>query len=438
MKREGSSLITYTLYLMVILSLFLTWRILSVPSGTVEIQTVSPSQQTTNLSSVKNIDDVFRPHQIVFHKASDSFVSQDDEIVKKADNFLKNWELSDLFFEGTYSREEYNTLILNRNKVEINFPASIYLGMLTRYFERLPEGFENNTISRIIISMNEDDPIYLIDDKSLNVYTAERSNVSLEPLLNIYTNNPEKFIKSEAYTFENGVRFLPQSDVSLNKVVYLSEKQPNSFFINRLFDDTTELRDDSNEKLTIYSDNVSQLKIDKKTGVLYYYRNNLDETELSAYQQVRDSFHTLKFMDTWTQAFYFNGYDTESDDVLYRRYLNGLPISGQWNPGLIKMEMSSSGLVELTYPTEVIQTPLEDRKEAITVPYVQTVIQQLDEAGIRYNDIQDMEIAYEWSSSDESSRIATLLPTWFINLDGNWKTLEEWLVETERGERVGL
>lgn len=438
MKQIDSKWISFTLYTLVAISLFLTWRILSVPSGAANIQSIAPTQSTTSISNVKNIDDMFAPHRLTFHTQLNTFVSQDERIVNQADAFLEEWKMQDVTFVSAYTKEDYDALILERNRIEIRFPGPMPIGMLSRYFDTVPEELESSTITRILITTVNADPIYLLDDGSKNVYTATRSKDSIEPLMKLYSGNKESYINSNAYSFKDVITYLPQTEIQLDKLDYLVEKQPNSFFIGQLFEDTTELRDDSNDVFTIYSDNISELRIHKETGILYYYRNNLDQENLSVFQQIRDSFHALKFLDTWTQASYFEGFDEESGQVTYRRYLNGLPIAGALDRGLIRMEMENSGLVELYYPTEIIQTPLEDRQEKVILPKPQEMIDKLAKADIPYSAIENMAIGYEWISNDESTRIASLVPRWFIKLDGTWNTIDGWITVARRGDASGL
>lgn len=438
MKQIESKWISFILYALVATSLFLTWRIMSVPSGSANIQTLAPTQPTTNISNVKNMEEIFAPHRLTFHTQSNSFVASDERIIKHADSFLVESPMGDIAFEATYDKESYDAFILRRDRVELRFPASIPLGMLSRYFDSVPEEMASNSINRILISTAADEPIYLLDDASRNVYTAVRFEESIEPLMRLYSANKDVYVNSNAYSFRDTIKFLPQADVELYRLDYLVEKQPNSFFIGQLFEDTTELRDDSNDVFTIYSDNISELRIHKETGILYYYRNSIDQEELTKFQQIRVSYHSLKFFDTWTQASYFDGYNSETEQVTYRRYLNGLPIFGALDRGLIRMEMTNSGLVELYYPTEIIQTPLEDRQEKIMLPAAQEMITKLAEASIPYSAIEDMRIGYEWISNDESTRIASLVPHWFVKLDGTWDTVDGWINARLRGDASGL
>ena len=438
MKQVESKWISFILYALVATSLILTWRIMSIPSGAMNIRTITPTQTATSISNVKSMEDIFSPHRLTFHTQSNTFVASDERIIKHADSFFKDNPMGEIVFDSTYPKENYNEFILKRNRIELRFPAAVPIEMISRYFTGVPEGMGKNSINRILISTAVEEPIYLLDDESRNVYTAERFEGSIEPLMRLYSANKDLYMNAHAYSFRDTINFLPQTEVSLNRVDYLVEKQPNSFFIGQLFEDTTELRDDSNDVFTIYSDNISELRIHKETGILYYYRNSVEQDNLTAFQQIRDSFHTLKFIDTWTQASHFEGYNKESGQVTYRRYLNGMPIFGVLDRGLIRMEMKNGGLVDLYYPTEIIQTPLEDRDQQIVLPDAQELIGQLNEVGIPYSTIEDMGLGYEWISNDESTRVASLVPRWFVKLDGTWRTVENAIDARQRGDEDGL
>ncbi|HJA90004.1 MAG TPA: hypothetical protein H9948_04350, partial [Candidatus Jeotgalibaca merdavium] len=262
MKQTESKRVTILLYGMVVLSLVLTWRILSVPSNNSSMQTISTTQSSTSTAtSVKNIEDIFAPYQMLVHTSSSTFITQNETVVGQANDFLAKWKMSSPRFESVYSDELFRELVLELNKVEIKFPASIPLGLISRYFENLSEDMYGETISRILIPTDESESIYLVDDHNKQVYTARRPETAMDDLVAIYMENKNSFALADAFGFENGIQFLPRDSFELKRIVYLVEKQPNSFFINELFDDTTELRDDSSEFYTAYSDNISKLQI---------------------------------------------------------------------------------------------------------------------------------------------------------------------------------
>lgn len=436
MKQNQAKWISFVLYALVFLSLYLSWRILIVPSSIVSVQRVDPSSQGTSVPStnVKSLEDLFAPYQLAVHSNMNTYVTQEPTVMSDVNKFMMEWKMQELQFERLYPESAYRELLLETGRVEVKFPAAIHFALLTQYFDFMPEELMDRQINRILISTDLSQPIYLVNDADRNVYIASRPEQSMQPLISLYTENQEAFRVADAYAFQEGISFLPRDPVELSSYSYLIEKQPNSFFINQLFEDTTELRDDSNEFVTAYSDNISELRINKDTGLLYYYRNNLDPTNIPAYQQVKDSFHSLKFIDTWTQNSYFVGYNSDISEITYRRFLKGLPVFNVQERGIVRMEMGNSYPIRIQYPTEVIQTPLEDREAVIELPRTQEVINMLTENGFAFSEIEMLQLGYEWRSSEESTRITEMTPRWFVKIDGTWKTVESWLTVMEESQ----
>lgn len=437
MRQKESKLVSIVLYVLVSLSLFLTWRILASPSQRLNLQPVAPTVQNPNISTTKNLEEVFVPNQMAVHTDTRTYITKDTKILKEVDLFLNDWKMKNISFLATYDLDEFNDLVLQTGRVEVKFPAAVHLDLVSRYFDELPEGLSNEMITRILLSPKAENEIYLVNDDTKKVYTAQSSEKSIEPLLALYTKNVEQFIPANAYAFSKGIVFMPQERITVPVLVYLAEKQPTSFFINELFDDTTELRDNSDDLVISYSDNISELRISKDSGILYYYRNNLDQTSILPYRQVRNSFHEVKFLDTWPGLSLYDGYDPITEQITYRRYVNGIPIYDTKGMGVIRMKMANSGSTEIQLPTQIIQTPLEDRQKNKELPKGEEVMEMLVKKGYSFSDIEMVEVAYEWSSSDESNRMVELTPHWFIKMKGTWRTLDSWLIdlgeETENG-----
>lgn len=442
MRQRQSAWTSIVLFALVALSLFLTYRILSSPSkplGSEGLARPTSPSESQSVVSTKGVEDVFVPHQLVLHMQSDIFLSQDPAVVSKVDTLLGEWQMNDVAFQETYSTEAYQQLVTRTGKVEVIFPSPMPLELISRYFVSLPEELFNDTIDRILISANREESVYLVDDRSKRVYTATWPDRSLEPISKLYAENPGKFIDTDIFTFQgNVINYLPTEEFQRERLVYLVERQSNSFFINQLFEDTTELKDNSDDLITSYSDNISELRIHKQTGLLYYYRNNLDTTPIAVYLQIRNSFHEMKFWDNWTNETIFSGYNAQNGEIRYRRYVNGLPIFGSPDMGLTRVKMANSGPIEIQFATQIIQTPLEERQEAVTMPGAVDVFNRLLVEGYDTFRIQGMQVGYEWLNSAESERIVELNPKWYIQMNGVWRTLEEWTSAAREDEESGL
>ena len=430
MKHKESPMLSALLYTLVAISLFLTVRILSTPS-TVGLSQNSATSVSANLTNTKNVEDVFAPIRMIVHTDKRMYLTQMPEIMRSVNELLSESVFNGIEGVSTYTKEEYDALILSPTQLEIRFAEEVPLELLSRYFTNLQEDYYGESIGRIIFNSKEEDPVYLLNDETKQVFTVARPANLLQSLAELYEGRKEAYAEVESYETELAISYLPIEAITIQKLVYLVEKPSNSYFIDLLFDDTTDLKDNGSDEFVSYSDNISELSIDKETGQLSYYRNILDAEDLPDYRLIRDSFHEIKMLDNWTNPFYFYGFDKENDNVYYRRYVNGYPIFGEVDYGLTRIRMSGSSMTALQFLTQVIQTPLTDRGEDVTLLSGQDLLAALNAGGYSSQEIQMIALGYDWTFSEESNRLVNLTPKWFIKIDGVWKALDQWIGGTE-------
>ena len=430
MKHKESPMLSALLYTLVAISLFLTVRILSTPS-TVGLSQNSATSVSANLTNTKKVEDVFAPIRMIVHTDKRMYLTQMPEIMRSVNELLSESVFNGIEGVSTYTKEEYDALILSPAQLEIRFAEEVPLELLSRYFTNLQEDYYGESIGRIIFNSKEEDPVYLLNDETKQVFTVARPANLLQSLAELYESQKEAYAEVESYETELAISYLPIEAITIQKLVYLVEKPSNSYFIDLLFDDTTDLKDNGSDEFVSYSDNISELSIDKETGQLSYYRNILDAEDLPDYRLIRDSFHEIKMLDNWTNPFYFYGFDKENDNVYYRRYVNGYPIFGEVDYGLTRIRMSGSSMTELQFLTQVIQTPLTDRGEDVTLLSGQDLLAALNAGGYSSQEIQMIALGYDWTFSEESNRLVNLTPKWFIKIDGVWKALDQWIGGTE-------
>ncbi|HRF51075.1 YycH family regulatory protein [uncultured Trichococcus sp.] len=430
MKHKESPMLSALLYTLVAISLFLTVRILSTPS-TVGLSQNSATSVSANLTNTKKVEDVFAPIRMIVHTDKRMYLTQMPEIMRSVNELLSESVFNGIEGVSTYTKEEYDALILSPTQLEIRFAEEVPLELLSRYFTNLQEDYYGESIGRIIFNSKEEDPVYLLNDETKQVFTVARPANLLQSLAELYESQKEAYAEVESYETELAISYLPIEAITIQKLIYLVEKPSNSYFIDLLFDDTTDLKDNGSDEFVSYSDNISELSIDKETGQLSYYRNILDAEDLPDYRLIRDSFHEIKMLDNWTNPFYFYGFDKENDNVYYRRYVNGYPIFGEVDYGLTRIRMSGSSMTELQFLTQVIQTPLTDRGEDVTLLSGQDLLAALNAGGYSSQEIQMIALGYDWTFSEESNRLVNLTPKWFIKIDGVWKALDQWIGGTE-------
>ena len=431
MRQKESPILSAMLYILVAISLILTGRILSTPGTLSNSQNAGTNAPAASLTNTKNVEDVFAPTYMTVHTEQNVYLSQDAAVMKAVNAQLGEGEMAGIESVLAYTAEEYDAFVMSANQVEITFSEEVPLALLSRYFNDLQEDYFTDQVNRIIIPADEGAPIYLLSDSTKRVFVVSHPEQLGQQLAEIYDGNQGSFTPVIPYALADSITYLPEQEVTVQKLVYLVERPPNSFFINLLFDDTTELKDNGDDEFVSYSDNISELTIHKTTGLLSYYRNSLDNEEMSNYRLIRNSFHEIKMLDNWTNPFYFYDYDETTGNVYYRRYVNGFPIFGDVDYGLTRIKMSGSTVVELQFSTQVIQTPLTDREEATVLANGEQLLEELKNAGYPAEAIQKITVGYDWAFSEESNRIVNLTPKWFIKMDDRWQAMDKWIAERE-------
>ena len=267
MKQKESPMLSAVLYTLVAVSLFLTVRILSTPSASGLGQNSTPSV-SANLTNTKKIEDVFAPIRMIVHTDKRLYLTQTPEIMQSVNELLGESLLDGIEDVSTYTQEEFDALILSPTQVEIRFAEAVPLELLSRYFTNLQEDYYDDGIDRIIFNSKEEDPIYLLNDETKQVFTVARPDNVLQPLVDLYEGQKDAYMEVESYESESAISYLPTEAITVQKLVYLVEKPSNSYFIDLLFDDTTDLKDNGSDEFVSYSDNISELSIEKTTGQL--------------------------------------------------------------------------------------------------------------------------------------------------------------------------
>ena len=67
-------------------------------------------------------------------------------------------------------------------------------------------------------------------------------------------------------------------------------------------------------------------------------------------------------------------------------------------------------MTELQFLTQVIQTPLTDRREDVTLLSGTDLLAALDAGGYSSQEIQMIALGYDWTFSEESNRLVNLTP----------------------------
>ena len=425
--------LVFILILLSIISLVLTMAVVFRP-----VEIFSPNGFTRNVASTNqdastqtrvsySLEDVFRPTRFIISHENKGKMTSDSTIIASVNEDLVG-KYKDISKKEVLSQEAYEQLVLRDSYGQLLFDAPVTFGVMTRYFNDVPEEYKQETFSRIIYRHDDSKNVYFINDYTKQVFQAKTDQDIQSELSKYYDDT--KFHVVESYILKNKQIFIEVNNLSLEKQTYLMEQIPMSFYITQLFANPSELRNRSDGQSIIYNDNLSQLKMDRSTNVISYYQNRVDEEHLTPTVHLQQSFAQMKKLGGWKLGMSFSDFDSDRKIVEYMRYVGTYPILSNAKEGLSQFIITASGIEKMRVSSLIAETPIPSKNESIDLMSGKDLMDQILGKGIALDTLEDIRLGYAWQLSRESNQIVEFVPNWFIKIDHKWKTLEEVFLPT--------
>ena len=425
--------LVFILMLLSIISLVLTMAVVFRP-----VEIFSPNGFTRNVASTNqdastqprvsySLEDVFRPTRFIISYENKGKMTSDSTIIASVNEDLVG-KYKDISKKEVLSQEAYEQLVLRESFGQLLFDAPVTFGVMTRYFNDVPDEYKQETFSRIIYRYDDQKNVYFINDYTKQVFQAKTDqDVQLE--LSKY-HDDAKFHLVESYILKNKQIFIEVNNLSLEKQTYLMEQIPISFYITQLFANPSELRNRSDGQSIIYNDNLSQLKMDRSTNVISYYQNRVDDEQLTTTVHLQQSFAQMKKLGGWKLGMSFSDFDSDRKIVEYMRYVGTYPILSNAKEGLSQFIITATGIEKMRVSSLIAETPIPSKNESVNLMSGKELMDQILGKGIALDTLEDIRLGYAWQLSRESNQIVEFVPNWFIKIDHKWKTLQEVLLPT--------
>ena len=421
------------LLLLSLLSLGLTTVVVFRP-----VEIFSPNRFTRNVASTNQdastqtrvnytLEDVFRPTRFVYSHENKVKMTSDASILDSVNDFFVG-KYKDLSKKEVLSQENYEQLVIRDSFSQLLFDAPVTFGVMTRYFNDVPDEYKQETFSRIIYRHDDQKTVYFINDYTKQVFQA-KSDVEIQTEFAKYYEE-DKFHLVESYILKNKQIFIEVNTIPLEKQTYLMEQIPMSFYITQLFANPSELRNRSDGQSIIYNDNLSQLKMDRSTNVISYYQNRVDDEQLTPTVHLQQSFAQMKKLGGWKLGMSFSDFDSERKIVEYMRYVGTYPILSNAKEGLSQFIITATGIEKMRVSSLIAETPIPSKNESVDLMSGKDLMDQILGKGIALDTLEDIRLGYAWQLSRESNQIVEFVPNWFIKIDHTWKTLEELTLPT--------
>ena len=368
------------------------------------------------------LEDVFRPTRFVYSHENKVKMTSDDTIIDSVNQALVG-KYKDLVKEEVLSQENYEQFLIRDSFSQLLFDAPVTFGVMTRYFNDVPEEYRQETFSRIVYRHDDTKNVYFMNDYTKQVFHAKSDIEGQTEFAKYYEE--DKFHLVESYILKNKQIFIEVNTIPLEKQTYLMEQIPMSFYITQLFANPSELRNRSDGQSIIYNDNLSQLKMDRSTNVISYYQNRVDDEQLTPTVHMQQSFSQMKKLGGWKLGMSFSAFDNQRKIVEYMRYVGAYPILSNAKEGLSQFVITANGIEKMRVSSLIAETPIPSKNETVDLMSGKDLMDQILGKGIALDTLEDIRLGYAWQLSRESNQIVEFVPDWYIKVESKWKTLEE-------------
>lgn len=412
------------LYFLIALSLFLSWNIWTAGSQTEEGATTSGNGNPTVIFD-RSLTSVFGPVQVAVHEGGNIRITGSEGMLTPLSENIVDWTLEGLSDPESISPTNFANQANQTASIVLVFEGLTPFALFDEIFSKLPADYEQRTFNRILIPIDNPSRVTFYNMESNLAYEAEVSGILPEIIDLLAYNEEQDYYSAELLAFGDRLHYMPAEEVEVAYMDYLIERLPNSLFIDRFFEDTSEVDVRRDGDVTRYIDLTSEMRINEKTNILTFNRQLSSRDPLALSSIAENSYRELLRVENWTQETHFHHYNRERNLATFRRYIDGWPVFGPNGEGALEISVTPNGLTYLRVPLTVVQTPIAPVEDSYskTLESGRDLRMQLAEAGVDLDTVQNLRIGLTWRTSEESSRVVHFEPDWYLLIDGQWQRL---------------
>lgn len=420
----------------IVLSIILSWKIWT---NNTHYERRTDSQTTTKAVSRKSdrkISDIFLPTQILWrtNQQSQLVYNSKESLVPKLKEAMKLTK-SARFKASKLSEANYYQAITTDDTLTLLYPDNISYAVFKKVFDDSNNQLSRNTtFNRIKITMGNKPQLTLMNDKSHMTYQTtmrQFSEAQVKRILDhsdVHLNVKESLLNHKPFIYV-------AADQSLLPYSYLVNQQPENYYITTLLDQKNTDNIDAKEQgdNVIYTDGANndlykRLTINHKTGEIAFvkYEDTKSPTGLTksfgtsfaALLKTGNSLSGMRFLQLWWRY----------QLTTYRTYVEGFPVFYQTNFGSVKVQLLPTGQ-RVDFSNYSLQVPVPAGDKPVALPSTQAVLNQMTKNGFLLENIDNIQVGYEWTQETSNNQVIDLNPTYFIQYKGVWRSLSALLAQ---------
>ncbi|MBP1042685.1 hypothetical protein I6N95_16840 [Vagococcus sp. BWB3-3] len=418
--KLGGRLIRFGLVSMIVLSLFLSWKIWT-NSGSKDL--VDNSKNSESTMNMKQPKDVFSPVKLIYHDDQGKhFYSNKENLISSITKEVLRLSRERLTVYSEKDGARYLESQTKPNSFELVMGSPISLAYFLEINDQdVTRGIEEDmSFQRLVVSLDED-VMYVLNDKNQQVYRIKFKG-DLSEIRRLLRDTNNRFIEVLHEDSELPVFYQFIEDITLKKYSYILSTQSYTLFSQAFFDNPQEIMpNDSNRNsrdVDLINAEGDSLKISYDTGEAQFSGRIKPETVLvnPTHNIYTDTFYYVQSIgNSMGTIRYFEG---RGNKVTYRNFVEGFPIFSDHTKGRVEVTRNNQ-IIQVMTNQETIQVPIPSDEE-VTLPNTERIVAQLEAAGIQRKELEDLQIGYTWEANQETKQVVDLVPEWYVKLDNYW------------------
>lgn len=425
--------------ILIVTSLLLTWNLWTYQPSYEELQNTKVVQEVS-LSPAKEVKEVVRPSQVVFHINNQYYGTTHDLEVEKVINQLRGWSFWK-FDNISMDVDNISSLINRNDMVKILYPDRISMDIFKNILTMKNKDVPNFQFDQIVINTDvqnkENGVIYFVSQEDNRIYRSSVPASSLSEFKQKYGGSAmQPYVQYVPYQFATGKTiYLPEEETELDSYQYLYKEIDSDDMKNALFSDPSLVQKNYISTGEEYTDGESLMQENLDSSMIYYVNPaGSDEMDDDSDDLLKKSIDFVNDHGGFTDHYRFTSIDSERREVHFRLYdTSGHPIFGQSKPisdiSLVWGETDISRYVRnnfyfglLTQTNKVKLSPGPD------------IVNGLIVKGYDLDHVEDIVIGYQMEK-DAQEVFINLEPCWYFLYDGVWQSF---ISEGTGGDSSGL
>lgn len=437
--KFNSLLMRVILILSIVVSIFLSWKIWT---NNTHYERQTDSQTTTKTPTRHNdrqLADVFLPTQVLWrdNDQSELLYNSKENIVAQLRKALKQTTRVSGFKKVTLNERQYSQQLQNNNTITLLYPDNITYGILKEVFadRSTNQGISKNVkLNRIQIKLGKTTELWLMNDQDKIGYRAQVKRFSQKQVKQLVSAS-DVHLKVEERLLNHKPLIYVAANQQLLPYSYLVNQQAENYYISTLLNqqNTDNVSTKEQGDSVIYtdgtdSDQYKRLTIDHQTGEISFIKYEDVTPPNTLTQQFETSFDSLLKTGNSLSGMRYYSFDEKTNTTSFRTYVEGFPVFYQTNFGSIKVQLLATGQrIDFSNYSLQVPVPAEDRK--VTLASTEAVLNQLTQNGFLLENVDNVQVGYEWTKENENNQVIDLNPTYFIQYKGVWRSLSALLAQ---------